>query len=152
MRDNGRLSLEEIRAFLTASEGSVYRATDKRELYEWVNRTLRQQGYEKLKRRAKGLVRRYVAKMTGLSRAQVARLIACYNRGQEVKLKPYRRCKFASRYTRSDIELLAHTDEAHDTLSGPATAQILKREYAEFHGARYQRLADISVAHLYRLR
>ena len=152
MRDNEKLSLEQIRAFLTASGGAVFEATDKRELYEWVNRTLRQQGYEKLKRRTKGLVRRYVAKMTGLSRAQVTRLIACYSRGEEVKLKPYRRRKFAKRYTRPDIELLAQTDEAHDTLSGPATAKILEREYKEFHGARFERLGDISVAHLYRLR
>ena len=152
MNDNEKLSLAQIRAFLEASEGTDFQSTEKRELYEWVNRTLRQQGYEKLKRRAKGLVRRYVAKMTGLSRAQVTRLIACYTRGEEVKLKPYRRRRFTSRYSRADIGLLAQTDEAHDTLSGPATVKIMEREYAEFHKIRYERLGNISVAHLYRLR
>ncbi len=43
-------------------------------------------------------------------------------------------------------------DEAHETLSGPATRQILHREYHEFGHAGYQRLAGISVAHLYNLR
>ena len=152
MNDNEKMSLDQIRAFLEASEGARFQSTDKREMYEWVNRTLRQQNYEKLKRRAKGLVRRYIAKMTGLSRAQMTRLIGCYNSGEEVKVKPYRRRKFANRYTRADIGLLAQTDEAHDTLSGPATVKIMEREYEEFHKAGYERLKDISVAHLYRLR
>jgi hypothetical protein len=37
-------------------------------------------------------------------------------------------------------------DETHDTLSGPATRKILYREYFEFADARYERLANISVA------
>jgi len=37
-------------------------------------------------------------------------------------------------------------------LSGPATRRILEREYSEYGQAAYQRLAGISVAHLYRVR
>jgi transposase InsO family protein len=55
-------------------------------------------------------------------------------------------------YTPRDIELLACLDEAHETLSGPATQKILQREYYDFGDRRYQRLARISVAQLYRLR
>lgn len=43
-------------------------------------------------------------------------------------------------------------DEAHETLSGPATQKILSREYYEYGDARYQRLATISVPHIYNLR
>ena len=43
-------------------------------------------------------------------------------------------------------------DKAHGNLSGPATRRILEREYSEYNQAAYQRLAAISVAHLYRLR
>jgi len=53
-------------------------------------------------------------------------------------------------YTRGDAELLAGVDEAHETLSGPATQKILQREFHGFGEQRYQRLARISVA--YRLR
>lgn len=42
--------------------------------------------------------------------------------------------------------------EAHDTLSGPATRKILEREFAEFGKHEYAGLAEIPVAHLYRLR
>jgi hypothetical protein len=36
--------------------------------------------------------------------------------------------------------------------SGPATRRILEREYSQYGQAAYQRLAAISVAHLYRVR
>ena len=152
MREGEKLSLEQIRAFLEASDGVGFEANNRRELYEWVNRTLREQSYEKLSRSSKGLVRKYVAKMTGLSRAQVTRLISRYLEGEPVQLSGYRRHRFASRYTRADCELLAGVDEAHGTLSGPATRKILEREFYDFGDARFQRLARISVAHLYNLR
>jgi transposase InsO family protein len=152
MEDGGRLNLEEIRAFLESTGEVSFEAQDRRELYAWVNQQLRQQDYDGLKREGKGLLRRYVAKMTGLSRAQVARLIGCYQRGEEVKPRDYRRHSFARRYTGADVELLAKVDEAHETLSGPATRKILEREWHEFRDARYERLASLSVAQLYRLR
>jgi transposase InsO family protein len=64
----------------------------------------------------------------------------------------YQRTKFAVRYTAADVNLLAYVDKAHANLSGPATRRILEREYGEYGQAAYQRLAAISVAHLYRLR
>jgi hypothetical protein len=64
----------------------------------------------------------------------------------------YQRTKFAIRYTVADVDLLAYVDKAHGNLSGPATRRILEREYEEYGQAAYARLAEISVAHLYRLR
>jgi transposase InsO family protein len=152
MEDGEKLSLEQIRAFLGASGEVRFQAGNRGELYEWVNQTLRQQDYGQLKREGKGLVRRYLAKMTGLSRAQVTRLIRCYQQGGAVKARAYRRHRFRQRYTPADIERLAAVDEAHETLSGPATQRILQRGLHEFHDARYERLARLSVAQLYRLR
>ena len=113
---------------------------------------LRQQQYGQQGRKARGLLRRYLEKMTGLSRAQVTRLIARYRASGTVQLVPYRRHRFAQRYTRADIELLARVDEAHETLSAPATRRILEREYRQYGKPEYARLATISVAHLYNLR
>jgi transposase InsO family protein len=152
MQSGERLSLEEIRAFLEASEGLGFEGRVREEVYEWVNQTLRQIRYQDLKRSGRGLVRRYVSKMTGLSRAQTTRLLGSYLRGEEVKPKPYRRHCFRQRYKREDVELLAEVDEAHETLSGPATQKILQRAYYDFQELRYERLARLSVAQLYRLR
>ena len=97
-------------------------------------------------------MRRYVEKMTGLSRAQTTRLITMYLGGEEVKAESYRRHRFAQRYTRADIALLVGVDEVHGTLSGPATRKHLERACYDFGDVQYQRLAGISVAQLYRLR
>jgi len=146
------LSLEQIRAFLEASEGVGFQAQKREEVYAFVNQTLRQVKYQDLKRSGRGLVRRYVAKMTGLSRAQTTRLLTAYLKGEEVKPKPYRRHRFPRRYTGEDIHLLAAVDSAHQTLSGPATQKLLYRAYHEFGEKAYQRLARLSIAQLYRLR
>src|SRR5450432_2462302 len=147
-----RMSLEQIQAFLEASDEVEFKARNKEEVYDWVNQTLQQLHYRKLKRSARGLVRRYLAKMTGLSRAQVTRLLGLYLRGEKVKPKPYRRYRFPRRYTPADAVSLAVVDEAHDTLSGPATQRILQRALSDFADPQYQRLAELSVAQLYRLR
>jgi transposase InsO family protein len=146
------LSLEQIRAFLEGSDEVRFEGRNREEVYDWVEQTLRQQRYGELQRSGRGLVRRYLAKMTGLSRAQSTRLVALYQEGEQVKPKPYRRRRFPQRYTRADIELLAEVDEAHEVLSGPATQKILQRAYHDFQEAPYQRLAEVSVAQLYRLR
>jgi transposase InsO family protein len=146
------LSLEQIRAFLQASREVRFEATKREEVYGWVTRTLCHQQYWKQKREAKGLLRRYIATMTGLSRAQVTRLIARYQKDGQVKERSYRRNRFQRRYTAADVELLGAVDEAHETLSGPATQKILYREYYEYGDVRYQRLATISAPHIYNLR
>jgi transposase InsO family protein len=152
MKDGERLSLEQIRAFLEGSEGVGFKAASQRELYEWTERTLCAQQYAGLGRSGKGLVRLYIARVTGLSRAQVTRLIGRYNDSGKIRLQRSRGRRFTSQYTAADIALLADVDEAHDSLSGPATQKILYREYFEFADARYARLANISVAHIYNLR
>jgi hypothetical protein len=146
------MSLEEIQAFLEGSEEVSFQGKSQSEVYVWVNFTLRQQHYQDLKRSGRGWIRRYVQKMTGLGRAQTTRLISMYLKGEEVKPQPYRRQRFPQRYTSSDVALLADVDDAHGTLSGPATQKLLQRACYDFGDARYQRLAQISGAHLYRLR
>jgi hypothetical protein len=83
-----RLSLEQIQTFLEGSGEVGFKGQNREEVYGWVNRALRQQRYEELKRSGRGLVRRYIEKMTGLSRAQTTRLIMMYLNGEEVKSAP----------------------------------------------------------------
>jgi hypothetical protein len=144
--------MEQIQAFLESSGEVGFKGQNREEVYGWVNQTLRQQRYEELKRSGRGLVRRYMEKMTGMSRAQTTRLITVYLRGDAVKPLAYRRRRFPRRYTGEDIALLASLDAAHETLSGPATKKLLQRACYNFGDRRYQNLAGISVAQLYRLR
>src|SRR5712671_854393 len=152
MQGGGKLSLEQIQAFLEGSEEVSFEGKRLGEVYEWITRVLREHGYRKQGKVVRGLLRRYVAKLTGRSRAQVTRLVGQYLEHSEVKEAVYRRHRFPSRFTRADIELLAKVDEAHETLSGPATQKILEREWEIYKHADYEQLATISVAHIYNLR
>ena len=87
-----------------------------------------------------------------MSRAQVTRLIQQYRQKQAVQPTAYRRRRFPRRYTPADVALLVEVDQAHGRLNGAATKKILEREHLVYGKLPYQRLAGISVAHLYNLR
>src|SRR4051812_41111806 len=146
------LTLEQIRQFLTASREVHLQALDREEIYSWAEATLRAQRYHQQPKAVCGLLLQYLVKMTGLSEAQIDRLVRRFREQGQVKPTASRRHRFPQHYTRADIELLAAVDEAHESLSGPATKRILEREYHEFGHPAYERLAAISVAHLYNLR
>jgi hypothetical protein len=152
MDDSKPMSLEQIRVFLNGSGAVEFQAESKVEVYGWIEGTLRQLDYGRLGRADKGLVKLYLSKLTGLGRAQLTRLIGRYVAQGSVPVARYRRRKFTARYTEADVRLLAYVDQAHGTLSGPATRRILQREYSQFHIQAYQRLAAISSAQIYRFR
>jgi transposase InsO family protein len=152
MDDSEIRSLEQIEAFLAGSGELRFAGQGREDVYGWVEQTLVRHQYASLDRPGKGLVRRFVAQLTGLSRAQLTRLITAYGETGRVRAAPYQRTKFVTRYTAADVDLLAYVDKAHGNLSGPATRRILEREFSQYQQAAYQRLAAISVAHLYRLR
>jgi transposase InsO family protein len=147
-----KLSLEAMGRFVEASEEIRFESKSRQQVYGWVERVLIQQEYAQQGKAVRGQVRRYIEKMTGMSRAQATRLIGRYTASGQVRPTVYRRRCFPQRYTRADIELLASIDEAHETLSGPATRRILEREHQLYGKQEYARLAAISVAHLYNLR
>lgn len=152
MNDTKITELSHIGQFLAGSEGIAFEATQNQS-YAWIAQTLKRFRYTKLGKADKGLVRAYLQKMTGYSRAQLNRLIRQYKRTGKVKIQTRcpRHC-FAKNYTPADILLLAETDEHHQTLSGPATKKLFERGYKVYGDIRYERLSEISVAHLYNLR
>ncbi len=145
-------SLEQIQAFMEGSEGVTFKGRSQREIYEWTQATLCWHSYSSLPRADKGLVKGYISKVTGLSRAQATRLVAQYVADGTIVVSRGRGKRFTVTYLPVDVALLAEVDEAHETLSGPATRKLLYRGYYEFADARYERLAHISSAHIYNLR
>jgi hypothetical protein len=106
-------------AFLEASQEIRFEGKTREEIYQWVEKVLVHHEYQQQGRQVRGLLRQYLQKMTGLSRAQVTRLIARQRQGGKVEVTVYRRHRFAARYRGTDVELLAQVDQAHQTLSGP---------------------------------
>jgi transposase InsO family protein len=147
-----QLNPSQIKAFLKGSHGIRFEGKSREQIYSWIEKLLVHHQYHQQERPMRGLLRQYVEKIKGMSRAQGTRLIARFGKTGKVKPTLYQRHRFAQRYTAQDVELLARVDEAHETLSGPATRHILEREYEVYGKREYERLASISVAHLYNLR
>ena len=151
MENLERLTLVEMEAFVKSHRG-VKLAAAGGSIYRFVERVLRAQGYRRLKKSAKGTVRRFLVKVTGLSRAQVTRLISRWQQTRRVERKLARRPRFPRRYTAEDAARLATVDAAHQELSGPAVRHICQREFQVYGNPLYERLAGISASHIYNLR
>ena len=147
-------TLEQVRQVLAGTQALQFRAAqDDEGRYGWIEAVLRRLGYRQLGRADKGAVLAYLQRLSGYSRAQVTRLVSRWTAGKRL-VKNYRAPEhaFARRYTAADVALLAEVDRAMGTLSGPATACVLRRQRDVFGDARFERLGSISVAHLYNLR
>ena len=153
--DESRLqTISQLSAFLEGTlevKFIVPDTDDKR--YAHIASVAQRFGYARLKRPDKGVVLRYLQRTSGYSRAQLTRLL-----GRVVDCQPLSKRysapahAFAKRFTPNDTLLLAHVDLAHGTMSGPATVHLLKRAFSHYGDERFERLADISVSHLYNLR
>jgi transposase InsO family protein len=152
MNDEKLQTLEQVQRFVEGSQPLEFEGIHTREKYQWIEEVLRKFRYNKLKKEGKGLIRRYIERVTGYSRSQVARLIGKYQESGKVKVEEYRRHRFPHKYSAAEVSLLAMTDELHGWLSGPATKKILEREYEYYGNARFKKIRGISVAQIYNLR
>jgi hypothetical protein len=151
-------TIEQIEEFLSGSaviDFSVAGADSER--YGHISRVLKRFDYPRRSKRERGILHRYLQHTSGYSRAQVTRLVTRWQRNRlaEVPLtKRYGRpaVPFARKYTPADIALLVEMDKANQDVCGPAIAHMLQRAYRAYGDPRYERLATLSVSHLYNLR
>ena len=161
--DETRLrTIEQLQEFLSATPQVAFTAPPKgsaadNQLYQHISRVLTRFDYPHRGKRDRGVVLAYLRRTTGYSRAQLTRLVARWGIGrvaQEPLRKQYRgpAAPFARKYTAADLELLVEMDRAHEDVCGAAIACLLKRAYTVYGEQRYERLAELSVSHLYNLR
>ena len=152
MDDKEVRTLEQVKQFVESSQGIEFSGLNVKEKYLWTEEVLKKFKYQWLKRNGKGILRRYIEKVTGYSRSQVARLVGRYQESGILKVTEYHRHRFPEKYTMAEVGLLAKTDELHGWLSGPATKRILEREYEVYGHAQFEKISGISVAQIYNLR
>jgi transposase InsO family protein len=154
MNEEKLRTVAQLRAFLNGTlEVRFEPLGEDAQRYAFVAKVVRRLGYGRRKRAEKGVVMRYLEHTTGYSRQQLTRLVSRAVHGERL-VKRYRAPEsgFPRKFTDRDIALLAELDALHGTLSGPATRCLLERAVSVFGDRRYERLATISVAHLYNLR
>lgn len=152
MNETQLQTVAQVLAFLDGTDEILLRIP-KPEHYGFIERALKQFGYTRLSRCEKGVILRYLERITGLSRQQVTRLVRRFRRYGKVTIKRIPpRNGFHRRFNVADVSLLAEMDTLHNTLSGPATKKLMERAWLIFGDARFERLAVISVSHLYNIR
>jgi len=154
MNESRLNTVAQLRAFLEGTlEVKFQPIRNDVERYGLIAGVLGRFAYRRLARADKGVLMRYLARVTGYSRAQLRRLVSRRLKGEQLaKRYGAPAVGFARKFTTADVKLLAQTDALHNTLSGPATKCLMQRAYAVYGDARYARLATLSVAHLYNLR
>ena len=151
MNDSSFDSPEAIKSFL-AGTGNAELSVPKEQRYSWIAGTLKRTGYYGLRKKDKATVREYLQRGSGYSRAQLTRLIEQYKSRHWIGKRTPVKHSFPKRYTNADILLLVNTDAAHQQLSGSGTKKLFERAYKIYNDAAYERLAKISIAHIYNLR
>ena len=152
MENLEQLTLAQMQEFTEGNRDVQFVIEGRASAYGFIEIVLKTQRYRRLSKGQRGIVRRFLTKATGFSRAQLTRLLTRWLRTKRVMGPPVYRPCFPRRYTAADVTLLAAVDAAHQDLSGPAVRHILEREFQVFGKTEYQRLAGISVSHLYNLR
>ena len=103
--DTHRLqTLDQVREFLAGSEGIDLQPQSRADACAFVAKTLQRFDYALRGKTDKGLLRRFLVKATGLSRAQVTRLLRQHRTtGRITDRRGAPNRPFARRYTRADI-------------------------------------------------
>lgn len=145
-------TIEQLERFLDGSTPCTYQPLeDKDDRYRWVQRTLVRFRYLTCKKQEKGVLRRFISKMSGYSIQQVTRLITQYKHtGQCIRGRPSGG-QFARRYTNADILRLAELDQLHGAPCGAVMKKFCERAFQQGE-AGFERLASISASHVYNLR
>ena len=152
MNDSPLKTIEELRKFLKSSTLLSFKGQKRDEIYEWVEDTIIKFDYHVLGKKDKGVIKKYLEKITGLSRAQVTRLISKQRKTGSVTVEKCNHRIFPKIYSDQDIWLLATTDELHDFPNGVMVKKILGRMFTEYKDLTYKNISNISVGHIYNLR
>ena len=107
MDDTQIKTLEQIEQVLESPRAIAFKGVRREQIYRWIELVLKRFDYFELNRKGKGLVREYLQRLSGLSRAQMTRLVLkCLLEGA-IRPSRGRRNRFPAKYTNADKKLLA---------------------------------------------
>ena len=69
-------TLDQVRRFLDVADAPGLRTESRESIYDFIRRTLDKFEYHDLRKRDKSLLKAFLTRVTGLSRAQLTRLVA----------------------------------------------------------------------------
>jgi hypothetical protein len=142
----------DIKKFLEGNMSLDLSIASQEEKYTCIRNTLTHTRYKKLSKKEKGIVKTFLAKVTGYEAKQLKRLIRQWKTHGLRYQKRKAVGAVVRTYTSEDIALLIKTDILHKTPNGITVRDHLKREFFVFGKIAYHTIANISVSHIYNLR
>ncbi|MFT7009115.1 MAG: hypothetical protein ACJAXJ_003663 [Colwellia sp.] len=134
-------TIETLENFIQGNQAVAFTVLgDKSERYQFIQKTLIKFRYIALSKPDKGVVNRYIRKVTGYSRQKISRLIKQYKDVGIIKWRPCRSNGFSKTYDKKDIKLLVEMDTRHEDSCGHAIKKLCERAYTKFAQEEYKRL------------
>jgi hypothetical protein len=148
-------SIEEIKNFLQANNKIQFKVETRKDKYNYISEVLVKHKCKKARKKHRGIIKKYLSKVTGYESSQIKRLIKKWKQGKllcELEKIGNNKNGFKRKYDPEDIALLIKTDVAHKTRCGRVTSEHLKRELFVFGKDEYANIANISQSHIYNIR
>ena len=153
MKDDHLVSVAQLAEFIKLGNTAKFKSTSsKEETYAWVGAALGKFGYFSLRKKDKSIVKKYIMTMTGYSEGAADKLIARKRKCGKIFVKGRTQNGFIRFYGPSDVALLAEVSNVTLNQNGRALKEMCASMYADYGDTRFEKLAKISVSHLYNLK
>ena len=152
MIDDSVVSMAQLRELVKLGNSATFIRDNQAEAYLWISTTLGKFRYFRESKKHRSIIKGYIRSMTGYSDPQVDRLIAQKKRTGRITKGERTQPTFPRIYTTDDIALLVAVDNAEGRRTGGALKKTLNDMCTVYGDRRFERLAHISVSHIYNLR
>ncbi|MDO8604751.1 MAG: hypothetical protein Q7K40_05165 [bacterium] len=153
MIDDHLVSVAQLAEFIKLGNTAKFKSTSgKKETYEWVDTSLGKFRYHALRKKDKSTVKHYLMTMTGYSEGAIDKLIAKKKECGKIFVKERTQNAFTRFYGPSDVSLLADVSNVTLNQNGRALKEMCMSMYTDYGDVRFEKLAKISVSHLYNLK
>jgi hypothetical protein len=137
MIDDHLVSVAQLTEFVKLNNSAKFKSNSpKVETYAWIDKTLGKFRYRYLKKKEKGIVKKYIMNMTGYSEGAVDKLIAQKMKTGRIVVKERTQNAFQRFYEPSDYSLLADVSNITLNQNGRALQEMCKSMYLDFNDLR----------------
>lgn len=152
MNDDSVVSMAQLKELIKLGNSAHFIRNNQEEAYTWISATLGKFRYFGESKKHRSIIKEYIRSMTGYSDAQIDRLIAHKKKYGRIVKCERTQPTFPRVYTADDIALLAEVDNAEQRRTGDALKKTFLDMHTVYGDTRFERLARISVSHIYNLR
>jgi len=153
MKDDHLVSVAQLAEFIKLGNTAKFKSVSgKKETYGWVDTALGKFRYHSLRKKDKGTVKKYLIMMTGYSEGAIDKLIAKKKECGKILVRERTQNAFTRFYEPRDVLLLADVSNVTLNQNGRALKEMCMSMYLDYGDIRFEKLAKISVSHLYNLK